>query len=73
MVKVNEGYLIKEFREEAGLNRRQLSILSGVPYSTIRKIEECNCSATVATLEKILGALGYEIIFMKNENLGLQN
>ena len=69
MANLNEGYLIKEFREEKGLNRRQLSIISGVPYTTLRKIEECNCSATLKTLEKILNALGYEIIFMKSENL----
>lgn len=55
------GKVIRELREARGVSLRALANASGVNFTTIRHIERGDNSPTVATLEKLLEALGAKI------------
>jgi transcriptional regulator with XRE-family HTH domain len=51
------GLMLRRRREQKGLSLRALGEQSGVSYVTIAKIEAGTVSPTLATLEKLAGAL----------------
>lgn len=55
---MDAGKVIRELREARGVSLRALAEASGVNFTTIRHIERGDNSPSVATLEKILDALG---------------
>lgn len=61
--------IVEKERKEQGLSMNELSKRSGVPYSTLAQIEKGKCIPQIITYEKILDALGYELILMKRQNL----
>lgn len=58
---MDAGKVIRELREERGVSLRALADASGVNFTTIRHIERGDNSPSVATLEKLLDALGAKI------------
>ncbi|MBR3134490.1 MAG: helix-turn-helix transcriptional regulator [Clostridia bacterium] len=61
---------IKDLAKEKNLSIRKISILSGIPYSTISSFLIKRCSSlTVATLYKICEGLGVSIIDFFNDDL----
>ena len=61
---------IKDLAKEKNLSIRKISILSGIPYSTISSFLIKRCSSlTVATLYKIGEGLGVSIIDFFNDDL----
>ncbi len=65
---MNINEFIKSERENRGWNRKQLAGQSGVSFNTIKSIEDRNQSGNFDTIDRIIGALGYEIILMKKSN-----
>lgn len=65
---MNINEFIKTERENRGWNRKQLAGHSGVSFNTIKSIEDRNQSGNFDTIDRIIGALGYEIILMKKSN-----
>lgn len=61
--------IVEKERKEQGLSMNELSKRSGVPYSTLAQIEKGKCIPQIITYEKILDALGYELILMKRQSL----
>ncbi len=64
----NQEYIVEqivEIRRSAKLTQRQLSELSGVNQAQIAKIEQGVNAPTVATLNKIIEPLGYEVRICK--------
>ena len=59
--KFHWGQLIKEIREEKGLNKKELSKICGVPATTIGEIENKNRGTNIHIIDKIFIALGYEL------------
>ncbi len=52
---------VRAARRSAGLSQRKLAELAGVPQSTIARVELETIEPRSSTVEKILGAAGYEI------------
>ena len=50
-----------EARKKANLSQKELSNITGMPQSTIARIENCNRSPYVSTLIRILHPIGYTI------------
>ena len=50
--------LLRQAREDAGLNRAELARLAGVAPSTVNRIEAGEIDPTVGTLERVLAAAG---------------
>ncbi len=50
-----------EARKKANLSQRELSNITGMPQSTIARIENCTRSPHTSTLIKILHPIGYTI------------
>lgn len=61
--------IVEDFRKEQGLSMNELSKRSGVPYSTLAQIEKGKCVPQIVTYEKIMDALGYEMILMKKQDI----
>jgi transcriptional regulator with XRE-family HTH domain len=61
------GQMIKKARKERGLTRKELSILSGVAYPTLRDIERRNKMGKEGALEKVLAALNMDIDLVAKE------
>ena len=57
--------LISQERNKNEISIAELSRRSGVPYSTLAQIEKGRCIPQIVTYEKIMGALGYEVVLMK--------
>lgn len=55
------GKIIKERRQELGINQHTLAELSGVGINTIVSTERGTGNPSLDTLEKILGTLGLEL------------
>ena len=55
-------------RHKRGLSQRDLAKLSGVPQSTVARIENLSVSPTVETLFKIMTPLGLTLKAIKNKN-----
>lgn len=55
------GALLRRARRKAGLSQRALAEQSGVPQSTVGRIEAGLVDPRVATLDKILEACGFEL------------
>jgi transcriptional regulator with XRE-family HTH domain len=55
------GGLIKSLRTERGLSQQELSKFSGVPFTTINKLENDKANVTIETLDKILAVFNYEL------------
>ena len=55
------GGLIKKRRMSLGIDQRALSEISGIAVHTLSNIEAGTGSPTVATLDRVLEALGMEI------------
>ena len=53
--------VLRDLRAERGISQRELSKLSGVSRSTVRRIEVGICAPDLPTFERVLGALGYEV------------
>lgn len=53
--------LIRKRRVSLGIDQRTLSEICGVAVHTVSNIEAGNGNPTVATLERVLSALGMEI------------
>ena len=58
---MNAADLVREARRRAGSTQRQLAARSGVFQPTIAKIETGRADATVATVERLLAACGFEL------------
>lgn len=56
------GDLIKLHRTQLGMSQKTLSERSGVPQSTISKIEQNQRDFTLSTLQKIIDALSCDIL-----------
>lgn len=68
VIKMREiGTLIKKARKEKGLTRKELSVLSGVAYPTLRDIERRNKMGKEGALEKVLAALNLDINLVTKE------
>lgn len=57
--------IIKKLREEQGLTQKELAERAGVSTSFISRFEKKERVGTLESIEKLLGALGYEIMIMK--------
>jgi transcriptional regulator with XRE-family HTH domain len=58
MLPVNAARLLNMARRRAGLSQRELARKTGVPQSSISRIEGGLISPTVATLERLIQACG---------------
>lgn len=58
----------KEERKRQRMSIRELSELSGVSISTINKWEYCGVIPPIDKFQKVLNALGYELVISKKEN-----
>lgn len=56
------GETIRKYRKEKGLTRPELAKLAGLSVSAIRSIERGERDGRPETLEKILKALGLQIV-----------
>ena len=54
------GHILQEARSLAGLSQRDLARRAGTSQSEISRIEQGRISPTLATLEKLLHAAGYD-------------
>lgn len=59
------GKLIQQLRTEQGVSQRVLADRAQVNRNTLRRIEAGKTSAEIATMERILGYLGYELEVME--------
>lgn len=50
-------------RNRKGMSLTDLSKKSGVPFSTVQKIVSKGCVPRIDTMERILDALDYELVF----------
>ena len=55
------GYLIKKRRASLQIDQRTLSEISGIAVHTLSNIEAGGGNPTVATLDRVLSALGMEL------------
>ncbi|MCE9615381.1 MAG: helix-turn-helix domain-containing protein [Lentisphaerae bacterium] len=55
------GELIKKRRTSLGVDQRSLSEISGIAVHTLSNIEAGKGNPTVATLDRVLQALGMEL------------
>jgi transcriptional regulator with XRE-family HTH domain len=55
------GLMIRKRRLSLGIDQRALSEISGIAVHTLSNIEAGKGNPTVATLDKVLGALGMEL------------
>jgi transcriptional regulator with XRE-family HTH domain len=55
------GTLIRKRRNSLGIDQRALSEISGIAVHTLSNIEAGNGNPTVATLDRVLDALGMEL------------
>jgi transcriptional regulator with XRE-family HTH domain len=55
------GQLLKETRERHGLSQRRLARRAGTTQAVVSRIEQGAASPSVDTLERLLGAMGWEI------------
>ena len=62
---------LRQARTKAGLNQRELAALAGVPQSTVGRIESGAISPRAETIERLLGALGYELGIEPIEDVGI--
>ena len=61
-------------RENHQISIAELSRRSGVPYSTLSQIEKGRCIPQIVTYEKIMDALGYDVVLMKKwDDRALEN
>jgi len=56
------GSIIRSRREVLGVDQRDLSQIAGVSVHTLSNIEAGSGNPTIKSLEKILAALGMELI-----------
>ena len=63
----NFGTFITEERQKQELSMNELSKRSGVPYSTLAQIEKGICIPQIVTFEKIIGALGFELVLLNSK------
>lgn len=61
------GELIKSLREEKGISQRVLADRARVNRSTLRRIEAGKTSGDIATMERVLEYLGYELEALDRE------
>lgn len=59
-MEIATGDLLRQARLRRGLTARELTILSGVPQSTVSRIEAGKMSPSYDIMRKLLGALGFE-------------
>ena len=55
------GKVIRERRDVLGIDQRTLGEIAGIAVHTLSNIEAGKGNPTVATLERVLNALGMEI------------
>ncbi len=58
---MNAGTLIRTRREAAGLTQEALARRLGVSQPSVARLESQRANPTVASLAKVLAALGYEL------------
>lgn len=63
------GSIIKDIRNRRGLSIRALGELSGVQFANIGKLERGEYNPSVNILNKILLALGCELIIREKDNI----
>ncbi len=51
------GEKVREARESAGISQRELALLMGTSQAAVTRLEAGGVSATLATLQKVAGAL----------------
>lgn len=61
------GHTLRLLRQEAGVGQAALARLADMAPASVCEIEHGRHGMTVYTLEKILGALGYEIYIRKRQ------
>jgi DNA-binding XRE family transcriptional regulator/predicted RNase H-like HicB family nuclease len=60
---IRTAYLLREWREEAGLTQTQLALRLGISYQAYQRMERPGRSnLTVATLDRIAQALGHQLL-----------
>jgi len=68
---VNAGSLIRELRRGEKLSQRKLALRAGTSQAAISHIERGTRDVGMATLERILLALGYRLAQLRAERLPL--
>lgn len=63
------GAIIKDIRNRRGLSIRALGELSGVQFANIGKLERGEYNPSVNILNKLLLALGCELIIREKDNI----
>ncbi|MBA4388089.1 MAG: transcriptional regulator [Verrucomicrobia bacterium] len=61
------GEVIKKRRTSLNIDQRTLSEISGIAVHTLSNIEAGNGNPTVATLDRVLNALGLELCIRVKE------
>jgi transcriptional regulator with XRE-family HTH domain len=59
--KISVGQLLRQARSAAGLSQRTLAARAGTAQSLVSHIERGVVSPTVATLDRLLAAAGFEL------------
>ena len=54
-------WILREARDRAGLGLREAARLAGTSHGTLRRYERGEVDPTFGTLERIVGACGYEL------------
>lgn len=62
--------LVRSIREDAGLNLGELANRLGVTYQAVQKWERSGANPTVATVDRILRALGHRLEISSQESGG---
>ena len=52
------GPVLQEFRDRAGLSRKQVAGNAGVSLSTVSRVEEGNMDPTMAMAQRLFSAVG---------------
>lgn len=64
------GRLVRGAREAAGLSQTQLARRSHTAQSAVSRVERGHISPSVATLERLLEAAGFELILVASRKRG---
>jgi len=62
---------LRQARRRAGLTQRQLAVRTGVPQSTIGRIEAGSVDPRVSTLDRLLRACGDELDAVPRRGVGV--
>lgn len=61
LTSMSPSVLIREARREAGLTQAELAARAGVTQPVVARLEQPSSNPTLATIESVLDAAGYEL------------